>query len=83
MQQAGREQAGCSQTYDLALTVLPLNRRFTPVALKWASALLTGVEKQHQGIDLFGRDAFVLGRLLSTLGEQSGGTGRGVVLALV
>ncbi|KAL6767586.1 hypothetical protein ACKKBF_B35845 [Auxenochlorella protothecoides x Auxenochlorella symbiontica] len=42
--------------------------RFTVVALQWASVLLGGVDKQHHGIDLFGRDAFLLGRLLTTLG---------------
>ena len=59
-------------------------RRFLPVALQWTRALLAGVDKQHHGIDLFGRDAFLLGRLLGTLGsflEASAGSRESVGLA--
>ena len=38
------------------------------MALGWAAALLREADRQHQGLDLFGRDAFLLGRLLVTLG---------------
>lgn len=44
--------------------------RFPAVALPWAAALLRECDRQHQGIDLFGRDAFLLGRLLVTLGVK-------------
>eukprot|EP00887_Chlorella_sp_A99_P006750 scaffold3.g6750.t1 len=42
--------------------------RFPPVALKWAAALLKECDRRHHGIDMFGRDAFLLGKLLTTLG---------------
>jgi telomere length regulation protein len=42
--------------------------RFPPVALKWAAALLKECDVQRHGVDLFGRDHFILGRLLATLG---------------
>lgn len=38
------------------------------MALAWGAALLRDCDKQLQGIDLFGRDHFLLGRLLVTLG---------------
>ena len=37
------------------------------MALKWASELLRGSDQVRHGVDLFGRDALVLGRLLMTL----------------
>ncbi|KAK2080305.1 hypothetical protein QBZ16_000158 [Prototheca wickerhamii] len=69
-----------------ALSEKPNERpnRFLPVALQWTRALLAGVDKQHHGIDLFGRDAFLLGRLLGTLGsflEASAGSRESVGLA--
>lgn len=42
--------------------------RFPEVGLKWASALLRKCDVRQHGIDLFGRDHFLLGRLLCTLG---------------
>jgi Telomere length regulation protein len=42
--------------------------RFPPIALKWAAALLKECDVRRHGVDLFGRDHFVLGRLLATLG---------------
>ncbi len=42
--------------------------RFPSVALSWAAVLLRNCDRQQHGIDLFGRDAFLLGRLLITLG---------------
>lgn len=42
--------------------------RFPHVALKWTAALLKECDVQGHGIDLFNRDAFLLGRLLVTLG---------------
>ena len=50
-----------------AVATLP---RFAPVALKWASELLKGSDQVRHGVDLFGRDAMVLGRLLVTLVSQ-------------
>ena len=41
--------------------------RFAGVALKWAAELLKGSNQVRHGVDLFGRDALVLGRLLITL----------------
>ena len=40
---------------------------FPDVALQWAAALLRDADADRQGIDMFGRDALVLGRLLVTL----------------
>lgn len=42
--------------------------RFAPVALRWAAALLQQCDVKQQGIDLFGRDSLLLGRLLTVLG---------------
>ena len=42
--------------------------RFAPVALRWAAALLRSCDQPRHGVDLFGRDALLLGRLLATLG---------------
>ena len=38
------------------------------MALSWAATLLRECDLERQGIDLFGRDSFLLGRLLITLG---------------
>lgn len=58
--------------------------RFPPIALKWAAALLRHCDEPQHGIDLLGRDSFLLGKLLVTLGECAGpGEGRRVgVLAI-
>lgn len=40
---------------------------FPEVALQWGAALLRDADADRQGIDMFGRDAIVLGRLLVTL----------------
>lgn len=48
-------------------------RRFPPVALKWAAALLKHCDEPQHGIDLLGKDHFLLGKLLVTLGELEGG----------
>ena len=45
------------------------------MALKWASQLLRGSDQVRHGVDLFGRDALVLGRLLMTLVSWAGGGG--------
>lgn len=42
--------------------------RFSPIALRWASSLLLSCDAPRHGIDLFGRDSLLLGRLLTTLG---------------
>ncbi|PSC76828.1 telomere length regulation TEL2-like protein [Micractinium conductrix] len=42
--------------------------RFPPLALKWAAALLKRCDEPQHGIDLLGRDHFLLGKLLVTLG---------------
>ncbi len=55
----------------------PRANRFPPVALRWAAALLRHCDERRQGVDLFGRDAFLLGRLLATLAaflEEAGGS---------
>ena len=36
--------------------------RFPEVALQWFQALLTNCEAPRHGVDLFGRDALLLGR---------------------
>ncbi len=41
--------------------------RFTGVAVRWASALLRECDVRRHGVDLFGRDGLLLGRLLTTL----------------
>ena len=41
--------------------------RFAPVALQWGAALLKDSDQVKQGVDLFGRDAMLLGRVLMTL----------------
>lgn len=47
----------------------PHANRFPPIALKWAAALLKECDVRRHGVDLFGRDYFILGRLLATLGS--------------
>ena len=49
----------------------PINKgnRFPPIALKWAAALLKEIDVRRHGVDLFGRDFFILGRVLATLGS--------------
>eukprot|EP00775_Hariotina_reticulata_P002036 gene2036-2358_t len=42
--------------------------RFAPVAIRWASMLLQECDVRKHGIDLFGRDSLLLGRLLTVLG---------------
>jgi len=42
--------------------------RFPEVAADWTGALLAGCGAPVHGVDLFGRDALLLGRLLATLG---------------
>ena len=41
--------------------------RFVGVAAQWTAALLDQVDQERQGVDLFGRDALVLGHVLSCL----------------
>lgn len=43
--------------------------RFPDVALQWFQALLTDCDAARHGVDLFGRDSLLLGRLLATLGR--------------
>jgi telomere length regulation protein len=43
--------------------------RFAPVALRWTAALLQQCDVKQQGVDLFGRDSLLLGRLLTVLGS--------------
>ena len=42
-------------------------RRFPEVALAWAGGLLRGCDAEMHGVDLYGRDSLLLGRLLTTL----------------
>ncbi len=44
--------------------------RFPPIALKWAAALLKHCDEPQHSIDLLGKDHFLLGKLLVTLGES-------------
>ena len=46
-------------------------RRFPAIALKWAAALLRHCDEPQHGVDLLGRDSFLLGKLLVTLGERA------------
>jgi telomere length regulation protein len=46
------------------------------VAVKWAAALLRECDVRRHGVDLFGRDSFVLGRLIITLGSFLEAAGR-------
>ncbi|KAF8067273.1 Telo2 [Scenedesmus sp. PABB004] len=72
---AGGAGAGAARTF---------RNRFAPVAVRWASALLKECDVRHHGIDLFGRDALLLGRLLTVLGtfvEAAGETPAAVPLA--
>ena len=41
--------------------------RFAGVAAQWSAALLEGCAGARQGVDLFGRDALLLGRVLTCL----------------
>jgi telomere length regulation protein len=42
--------------------------RFAPVAVRWASMLLQECDVRKHGVDLFGSDSLLLGRLLTVLG---------------
>ena len=46
---------------------MPCTCRFVGVAARWAAALLDQADQERQGVDLFGRDALVLGHVLATL----------------
>lgn len=48
--------------------VRTFRNRFAPVAVRWASLLLKECDMRKHGIDLFGRDSLLLGRLLTVLG---------------
>ena len=50
-------------------TQQPQANHFPPIALKWTVALLRECDVRRHGVDLFGRDHFLLGCLLSTLGN--------------
>lgn len=43
--------------------------RFLPIAAAWTTALLKECDAVRHGVDLFGRDYYLLGRLLCTLGS--------------
>lgn len=58
--------------------------RFAPVASRWAGALLRDCDTRGHGVDLFGRDALLLGRLLTVLAtfvEAAGATPAALPLA--
>lgn len=44
---------------------------FLEVALPWAAGLLQDCDQKRHGVDLFGRDPLLLGRLLITLVRTS------------
>ena len=46
---------------------MPCMCRFVGVTARWAAALLDQADQERQGVDLFGRDALVLGHVLATL----------------
>jgi telomere length regulation protein len=48
--------------------VRTFRNRFAPVAVRWASLLLQECDVRKHGVDLFGRDSLLLGRLLTVLG---------------
>lgn len=54
--------------HSATMTTTPSPCRFPTVALSWAATLLRECDLEHHGVDLFGRDSFLLGRLLITLG---------------
>ena len=59
------QQTGPSTTtYAKDIDPLRVQRicRFPAVALQWFQALLTDCEAPRHGVDLFGRDALLLGR---------------------
>ncbi len=39
--------------------------RFVEVAAEWSAALLSGADQERHGVDLFGRDALLLGRIIT------------------
>ena len=65
-----RKQPPSSSTTTIKTkTHQQVENRFPPIALKWANALLRQVDVRRQGVDLFNRDSYVLGRVLATLGS--------------
>ncbi|CAL8463180.1 g2714 [Coccomyxa elongata] len=42
--------------------------RFVEVAAEWSAALLSGADQERHGVDLFGRDALLLGRIITCQG---------------
>lgn len=57
---------------------------FPQIAMQWTAALLRDVDVRRHGVDLFGRDSFMLGKVLTTLGtflECCRHTGEAVPLA--
>lgn len=62
----------------------PQRNRFADVAVRWAAGLLRECDVVKHGVDLFGRDCLVLGRLVSSLAafmECTAGTPTSVPLA--
>jgi telomere length regulation protein len=59
-------QAGLSGPSGPSLRTF--RNRFAPVAVRWASLLLQECDVRKHGVDLFGRDSLLLGRLLTVLG---------------
>ena len=57
----------CNHAPGAGMTAACTCHRFAPVALQWAAALLRDSDRVRQGVDLFGRDALLLGRVLVTL----------------
>jgi telomere length regulation protein len=63
--------------FNHAFSLNPRLRRFTQVAVRWAAGLLRGCDEAGHGVDMFGRDSLLLGRLLNCLGvfaESAAGT---------
>jgi telomere length regulation protein len=60
--------AASNGSNDSTSRIRTFRNRFAPVAVRWAAALLQQCDVKQQGVDLFGRDSLLLGRLLTVLG---------------
>lgn len=63
-----KQAAAAASNGSTNSTTRTFRNRFAPVAVRWAAALLHQCDVKQQGVDLFGRDSLLLGRLLTVLG---------------
>lgn len=68
-QQQAAAAAAANPSAAAAAARRTFKNRFAPVAIRWTSMLLRDCDVNHHGIDLFGRDSLLLGRLLTVLGS--------------